>query len=166
MSKDLFDETTMTFGEHLEALRLHLFKAVIGLVIVMIGTLYWGNYLVDVIRTAHRSGTEAQQDVHEDEVTGFWGQVTSLFGKNKTGDDPPAAEPVQPADQKTINVRVKPSDLVRAPRGGSKTLPGRPGARRGKGRLPAPRGRRIPGLPPDDRAMRIAPSRSTCRRPS
>jgi len=49
----------------------------------------------------------------DDEVTGFWGQVTSLFGKGKSGDDPPAAEPVQPANQKTINVRVKPSDLLR-----------------------------------------------------
>ena len=31
--KDLFDDTTMTFGEHLEALRYHLFRAIIGLVI-------------------------------------------------------------------------------------------------------------------------------------
>jgi sec-independent protein translocase protein TatC len=31
--KDLFDDTTMTFGEHLEALRFHLFRAIVGLVI-------------------------------------------------------------------------------------------------------------------------------------
>jgi sec-independent protein translocase protein TatC len=31
--KDLFDDTTMTFGEHLEALRFHLFRAIIGLMI-------------------------------------------------------------------------------------------------------------------------------------
>ena len=113
MSKDLFDETTMTFGEHLEALRMHLFKAVIGLVIVMIGTLYWGNYLVDVIRTPIDRALKRNKMFTEDEVTGFWGQVTSLFGKNKTGDDPPGAEPPRPANQKTINVRVKPSDLLR-----------------------------------------------------
>ncbi len=113
MSKDLFDETTMTFGEHLEALRMHLFKAVIGLVIVMIGTLYWGNYLVDVIRTPIDRALKRNKLFTEDEVTGFWGQVTSLFGKGKTGDDPPAAEPVPPANQRTINVRVKPSDLLR-----------------------------------------------------
>jgi len=35
MSKDLFDESTMTFGEHLEALRFHLFRALIGLVIAV-----------------------------------------------------------------------------------------------------------------------------------
>lgn len=33
MSKDLFDESTMTFGEHLEVLRTHLIKALIGLVL-------------------------------------------------------------------------------------------------------------------------------------
>jgi sec-independent protein translocase protein TatC len=33
MSKtDLFDDTTMTFGEHLEVLRIHLWKAILGLV--------------------------------------------------------------------------------------------------------------------------------------
>ena len=31
--KDLFDDSTMTFGEHLEALRYHLWRAIIGLVI-------------------------------------------------------------------------------------------------------------------------------------
>lgn len=31
--KDLFDDTTMTFGEHLEALRYHLWRAIVGLVI-------------------------------------------------------------------------------------------------------------------------------------
>lgn len=33
MSKDLFDDTTMTFGEHLEVLRVHLWKGIIGLVV-------------------------------------------------------------------------------------------------------------------------------------
>jgi sec-independent protein translocase protein TatC len=33
MSKDLFDDTTMTFGEHLEVLRVHLWKGIVGLVI-------------------------------------------------------------------------------------------------------------------------------------
>ena len=32
-SKDLFDESTMSFGDHLEVLRVHLFKALIGLVV-------------------------------------------------------------------------------------------------------------------------------------
>ncbi len=60
-SKDLFNETTMTFGEHLEALRMHLFKAIIGLVLVSICTLIWGNYLVGRHPPAHRSGPASQQ---------------------------------------------------------------------------------------------------------
>ena len=115
MSKDLFDETTMTFGEHLEALRIHLFKAIIGLVIVMIGTLYWGNVLVDVIRTPIDRALKRNKLFTAEEVTSFWGQVTSVFGKNKTADEPhepePAA-PATPADQNTVVVRVKPSDLL------------------------------------------------------
>ena len=34
-SKDLFDDSTMTFGEHLEVLRVHLIKAIIGLSIAV-----------------------------------------------------------------------------------------------------------------------------------
>jgi sec-independent protein translocase protein TatC len=33
-SKDLFDDTTMTFGEHLEELRIRLWRAIIGLCLV------------------------------------------------------------------------------------------------------------------------------------
>ena len=37
-TKDLFDDSTMSFGEHLEALRTHLIRAIIGLVIAAIIT--------------------------------------------------------------------------------------------------------------------------------
>ncbi|HVX61355.1 MAG TPA: hypothetical protein VHC19_12160, partial [Pirellulales bacterium] len=47
--EDLFQETTMTFGEHLEELRVALFKAVIGLALgVMLG-LPLGKWVVGVI---------------------------------------------------------------------------------------------------------------------
>ena len=32
-NRDLFDDTTMTFGEHLEVLRVHVWKSLIGVVI-------------------------------------------------------------------------------------------------------------------------------------
>lgn len=41
-SKDLFDDTTMSFGEHLEVLRIHLWKAVIGLLICVLISLLFG----------------------------------------------------------------------------------------------------------------------------
>jgi sec-independent protein translocase protein TatC len=116
MSKDLFDETTMSFGEHLEALRIHLFKAVIGLVLVMCGTLYWGNYLVDLIRAPIDRALQRNKLFTEEETTGFWTQVTSWFDKSKAPDDSKPTAPDQPpppADQNTITVRMKPSDLVR-----------------------------------------------------
>jgi sec-independent protein translocase protein TatC len=113
MSKDLFDETTMSFGEHLEALRLHLFKAVIGLVLVMMGTLYWGNLLVDVIRAPIDRALQRNKLFTEEETSTFWGNITSLFDRTKTPETAPAAVPVAPADQNTIIARVKPSDLLR-----------------------------------------------------
>ncbi|GAB4138898.1 MAG: twin-arginine translocase subunit TatC [Planctomycetaceae bacterium] len=49
-SKDLFDETTMSFGEHLEALRIHLWKAIIGFVVAVVICLFFGSYIVAFIR--------------------------------------------------------------------------------------------------------------------
>ena len=46
---DLFAETTMTFGEHLEELRVCLWKAVVGLVIGTIGGFFLGDYVVAAI---------------------------------------------------------------------------------------------------------------------
>jgi sec-independent protein translocase protein TatC len=46
---DLFAETTMTFGEHLEELRVCLWKAVVGLVIGTIAGFFLGDYVVAAI---------------------------------------------------------------------------------------------------------------------
>jgi len=48
--KDLFEDTTMTFGEHLEELRSCLFKALSGLAIGFILGLTVGGYVVDFIQ--------------------------------------------------------------------------------------------------------------------
>lgn len=49
-TKDLFDESTMSFGEHLEALRIHLIRAILGLAVSVIICLFWGGYVVDFVR--------------------------------------------------------------------------------------------------------------------
>lgn len=49
-TRDLFDDSTMSFGEHLEALRTHLIRAIIGLVIVAVICLYNGEVIVNFIR--------------------------------------------------------------------------------------------------------------------
>ena len=48
--KDLFDDSTMTFGEHLDILRKHLINALIGLSLCVIGALVFGERLVGLIR--------------------------------------------------------------------------------------------------------------------
>ncbi|MFN5197971.1 MAG: twin-arginine translocase subunit TatC, partial [Planctomyces sp.] len=40
---DLFDDTTMTFGEHLEVLRIHVFRAVVGLLLAVAVSLFFGD---------------------------------------------------------------------------------------------------------------------------
>ena len=50
-SRDLFDDTTMTFGEHLEVLRVHVFRAVLGLVIAVSITLFFGDQIFYLLRT-------------------------------------------------------------------------------------------------------------------
>jgi len=113
-SKDLFNETTMTFGEHLEALRIHLFKAIIGLVLVSICTLIWGNYLVAVIRQPIDRALQRNKLYNEEETTTFWTQVTGWFSKSKEIQQEAPPPPPPPTDQTTIQVHVKPSDLVHA----------------------------------------------------
>ncbi len=49
-SKDLFDDSVMTFGEHLEALRTHLWKALLGLGIAMCLCLWKGDIVVRIIQ--------------------------------------------------------------------------------------------------------------------
>jgi len=49
-SHDLFDESTMSFGDHLESLRVHLWKALIGLAICVVGALFIGHKIVEVVR--------------------------------------------------------------------------------------------------------------------
>jgi sec-independent protein translocase protein TatC len=119
-SKDLFDDTTMTFGEHLEALRMHLFKAIIGMVLALIVTLAYGNWFVDLIRRPIDAALTRNKLFSQEEVTGFWGQVTSWVKRSPTS-DPKTAQPTPPkdktpsapADQATILVHVKPSELLR-----------------------------------------------------
>jgi len=48
--KDLFSDTTMSFGEHLEALRSHLWKALAGVAIGCVFSLFFGTEIVGIIR--------------------------------------------------------------------------------------------------------------------
>jgi sec-independent protein translocase protein TatC len=49
--EDIFKDSTMTFGEHLEELRLRLFRAVAGLAVGLVIGLLVGRYVVQFIQT-------------------------------------------------------------------------------------------------------------------
>ena len=49
-AKDLFSDTTMSFGEHLEALRSHLWKSLVGVAIGCVFCLFFGTEIVGIIR--------------------------------------------------------------------------------------------------------------------
>jgi sec-independent protein translocase protein TatC len=49
-SHDLFDDSTMSFGEHLEVLRVHLFKALAGVAIGVVFALFYGSSIIGIVR--------------------------------------------------------------------------------------------------------------------
>ena len=81
--KDLFDDSTMTFGEHLEILRIHLVRALIGLALCVIGSLAFGEGLVRLIRhpvdaALRRADFMARVDDNVKEFS-FWQQRWRWF---------------------------------------------------------------------------------------
>lgn len=84
-SKDLFDDNTMSFGEHLEVLRFHLIKAMIGLVICIIVSLYFGHHVIDLVRgpidDALADFGFADEEVVDDiQDKPLWDQFKDAFG--------------------------------------------------------------------------------------
>jgi len=104
-SKDLFDETSMSFGEHLEALRGHLWKAIIGLVICVIAALFFGTGVVNFVRqpldnALTKYGLTAQEDLAGGS-TQLLEHVRALFG------DEEAKKKIADAERLTIEHEQK-----------------------------------------------------------
>ncbi len=102
--KDLFDDSVMSFGEHLEVLRTHLIRALIGLSLVVAVTLIFGESVIRVIRQpidnaldrhSIRAKREAKKELNvEDNVKGFdfYGTVSTwmteqIWGPQLTEDE-------------------------------------------------------------------------------
>lgn len=115
-TRDLFDDTTMTFGEHLEVLRYHVFRALIGIVAAVAVTLFFGDriflWLRSPIETALRDRgiKNLTMDVPQESIFSY---ISSYFSSRK---DPPeaAAEPQKPLNQDQLKVRIEKSELLRA----------------------------------------------------
>ena len=67
-SKDLFDDSSMTFGEHLEVLRVHLIRALIGLAVAVIGCLFVGESILGEVRAPIDSALKRYGVIKEDGV--------------------------------------------------------------------------------------------------
>lgn len=87
--KDLFDDSTMTFGEHLEVLRFHLIRALLGLMICVVFSLVFGEQLVRLIRqpidsALRRANFSNRLDV-QDNIQGYslwksaWTSISNQF---------------------------------------------------------------------------------------
>lgn len=89
MSKDLFDDSTMSFGDHLEALRVHLWRALIGLLIGVIASLAYSKPLIDMIRAPIDQALASHgQPVEEGTEQSFFEIVQAWFSDETTNDQP------------------------------------------------------------------------------
>jgi sec-independent protein translocase protein TatC len=138
-SRDLFDDSTMTFGEHLECLRTHLIRAMIGLFICVIGSLFIGDRIVAIVRSpidsalrvaaAEEGGPEIDVDDNMADVsmTDVWQWIQERVGLAEPAEDPEGGEedpepPVESFSQlktddafdRTIEVSILPSELAAA----------------------------------------------------
>ena len=116
-SRDLFDDTTMTFGEHLEVLRVHVFRAVLGLVIAVSITLFFGDQIFYLLRTPVENAMKDRgiknMTIDVPKVS-FYEYLKGLFTAKKI--QPKESVPDDPtglrADQ--LRISMKKSELLKA----------------------------------------------------
>jgi sec-independent protein translocase protein TatC len=115
-SRDLFDDGTMSFGDHLEALRTHLWKAILGLGLCVVGALFFGEELVGVIRgpiddALKQYGHEVAvtDDIKTEKEMDWWQWLKEQFGFSER---PPEAAPPAPENLDRISVEVNAFDLA------------------------------------------------------
>jgi sec-independent protein translocase protein TatC len=116
-SKDLFDDTTMSFGEHLEELRMRLWRAIVGLILVTCVTMYFGDQVMYIVRKpiedalkARGRGTELSQEISRM----FDLQKLKDWWNGKLPVEPPPPEPTGAPDPRIITVQIDPRELLSA----------------------------------------------------
>lgn len=117
-SKDLFDNTTMTFGEHLEELRVRLWRAIVGLVLVTCVTMYFGDQVMAIVRKPIEDALKARgknltgEDAKPFDAAKTWNDfVKWITGKAEPKPDTP---PATITNSKMITVQINPSELLTA----------------------------------------------------
>lgn len=123
-SRDLFDDSTMSFGEHLEVLRVHLIKAILGLFMCVTFTLFFGKQIINVVRSPIDKALQGydKYDSDVDNSYGFaevWDDTKSFFDRIASGEFFEADEEEElveelPANPNQITVTVQAGDLAKA----------------------------------------------------
>jgi len=104
-SKDLFDDSVMTFGEHLEELRTRLINSIYGLVLAMVVTMFFGEQIILFIREpvdqalerATRRSVAKKLDV-TDNIKGY-SFLDSVWTGLKNQFWPPSTPPIDPKEE-------------------------------------------------------------------
>lgn len=117
-SRDLFDESTMTFGEHLEELRLRLWRAIVGLLLVTCVTMYFGDQVMAVVRKPIEDALKARgQGTHlADEISQMFSieKFKSWWSGQAAEEPAPPEPPPTEVNSQTIIIQVKPTELLTA----------------------------------------------------
>ena len=117
-SKDLFDDSTMTFGEHLECLRTHLIRAIIGLAICVIGALFVGDKIVAIVRSpidsalrkagqVEGSNIQVEDDIADVSMTDIWHSIQEKLGLSEPSEKPePGSQTLETPAEKFKQIKT------------------------------------------------------------
>ncbi|QDT55263.1 Sec-independent protein translocase protein TatCy [Caulifigura coniformis] len=108
-SKDLFDDSVMTFGEHLEALRTHLWKALLGLGIAMGLCLWKGDIVVRIVQRPleaalkkYGNETKLLDDLNSDKP--MWQALWETLNQDPESINRTPGEKLVPSDSLTVEL--------------------------------------------------------------
>ena len=120
-NKDLFDDSTMTFGEHLEVLRFHLIRALLGLMVSVVFSLIFGEQLVKLIRQPIDAALRRANVISavQDDIQGysFWGGLMSsvkgqIVAPSIREEDKAALKVLSEDEKRAVNIEVSAYDLI------------------------------------------------------
>ena len=88
-SRDLFDDTTMSFGEHLEVLRTHVWRALVGAIIAIVACLFVGDRIFTLLRAPIEDALAARgiKGIENDAPTeDLWTYIKRWWDGEKTAE--------------------------------------------------------------------------------
>lgn len=119
-TKDLFDDSSMSFGDHLEVLRIHLWRAIIGMVICIIFTLFKGQFIIGVMRQpidealrkySIKTGTPIKLEEDVAKNVDLWDRLTTWVKTEWGFEETPADSAIDP-DTKSAEAATADEDLA------------------------------------------------------